>query len=52
MQPVPSFFLEDKQIKRSQGLVPPIRKEKKHTEKENSTQFLFEKKYLEPNPKD
>lgn len=46
MQPVPSFFLEDKQIKRSQGLIRPIRKEKKRIEKENIMQFLYEQKIL------
>lgn len=39
MQLVPSFFLEDKQIRRSQGLMSPIRNEKKYTEKENIMQF-------------
>lgn len=52
MQPVPSFFLEDKQIKRSQGPTPPIRKKKKYWEIKHHAIPIWTKKYLAPYPEE
>lgn len=41
MQLVSSSLVEDKQIRRSQGLMLPIGNEKNHTEKENIMQLLL-----------